>query len=277
MATKGKIIYIAGSGRSGSTILSLLLSQHRATQNVGQIRDLFLANKAREFCSCGARMRDCDFWRPVLREFPEEAASGVRLSKCREATVKGVYGAAFRSSGKNVLIDSSKSADLCETLLACGKFQVFVLNLLRDPRAVAVSWSHVLPDPMVLRKRCRNWVQRQRRIEAFGRRSDVPHYQLRYEDFAQDPMRYVAEIQRWCGLDADLSMFSIPNVARIDWQRQHLFPPANRGVLSRREDLEKITPATAWQSGEFTPVRRMAEEFCFPFAERYGYVAERVT
>ena len=277
MAKKRKIIYIAGSGRSGSTILSLLLSQHRATQNVGQIRDLFLANKAGEYCSCGERLHECDFWRPVLREFPEEVASGVRLSKCRVAAVSAVYGAAFRSSGKNVLIDSSKSVDLCETLVSAGGLQVFVLNLIRDPRAVAVSWSHVLRDSMVLRKRCRNWVHRQRRIEALGQRSDLPFYQLRYEVFSRDPMRYVTEIQRWADLDVDLSMFSGQDVARIDWRRQHLFPPANRGVLSRREDPVRITPATTWQSGEFKSVRRMAEELCFPVAERYSYEGERRT
>ena len=44
------VVFIAGSGRTGSTLLSLLLSQSPGTRNVGQARDLAKAVAAGATC-----------------------------------------------------------------------------------------------------------------------------------------------------------------------------------------------------------------------------------
>jgi hypothetical protein len=166
--------------------------------------------------------------------------------------------------------------DLCAALSGVSELDFHCLNLVRDPRAVAVSWSKVLKNKGVLRKRCRNWALRQKRLEKFGRERPDRLFQLRYEDLTRNPQHYVARIQDWVGLEPDLTSFDGSNSARISWAEQHLFAPANEAVLTARAERIEVKPAVAWQSNDAREVRLMAEDLCFPFANRYGYVAEQL-
>jgi len=62
------IIYIMGTGRSGTTILEVLLTNNARIVGAGELkhifRDGFLANRQ---CSCGHATLDCAMWSAVLR------------------------------------------------------------------------------------------------------------------------------------------------------------------------------------------------------------------
>jgi hypothetical protein len=61
-----ELIYIAGSGRSGSTLLDLLLNQHSKVCSLGEIHLLnYFFNNQHEPCSCGERISKCKFWQTV--------------------------------------------------------------------------------------------------------------------------------------------------------------------------------------------------------------------
>lgn len=65
-----RLIYIGGSGRSGSTLLDMLLSNHPDIQSVGEIHRLNLyARDINERCTCGESILDCSFWQKVEKEF----------------------------------------------------------------------------------------------------------------------------------------------------------------------------------------------------------------
>jgi hypothetical protein len=58
-----KIIYIICPGRSGSTMLDILLSNHPSIQGVGEVHRLVryaLSNE--DTCTCGSYVSECDFW-----------------------------------------------------------------------------------------------------------------------------------------------------------------------------------------------------------------------
>lgn len=297
-----RVLYIAGAGRSGSTFLSLMLSQHGQTQNIGQIRDLPNAHAEAAPCSCGETVPDCAYWAPVvaaltarhgpqalatlrqgMQSFAKAASEDIRWqnSTVRAAllhqhadflTLFGdLYAAASEQAVDRMLIDSSKSVDLCLALSLLPQVELKILNLVRDPRAVAVSWAKVLKRPKVLRGRTRNWAGRQRRLAILRDHASADFMQLRYEDLTVDPQSWIGRIQDWAGLERDLSLFTGPNTADISWQRAHLFPPANATVLKeRREDIE-VKPASSWKRPENAELHAMAEELTFPFAETLGY------
>ena len=57
------VIYIAGSGRSGSTMLERVLGEMPGFVNVGELIDLFRRTAPRgERCGCGLAFADCPFW-----------------------------------------------------------------------------------------------------------------------------------------------------------------------------------------------------------------------
>src|SRR5499427_9656408 len=60
------VVYIAGSGRSGSTMLERVLGEIPGFVNVGELIDLF-RHVARhgERCGCGELFADCPFWTSV--------------------------------------------------------------------------------------------------------------------------------------------------------------------------------------------------------------------
>jgi len=66
IAAKKRVVYIGGTGRSGSTLLDLLLSRHSTVQSLGEIHRLSLCSREnREPCTCGQPVAQCDFWRNV--------------------------------------------------------------------------------------------------------------------------------------------------------------------------------------------------------------------
>lgn len=134
------LIYIAGSGHSGSTLLELFLSGADGHVGLGEIfqlvdrRNSIIHALDGHLCSCGALVVDCPFWGgiiPSLREIPhaEDEARYTRLGNEFEA---------FFGRGK-VMIDSSKSPVGLERAAASKRFDIRVLHLVRDVRSWLVS------------------------------------------------------------------------------------------------------------------------------------------
>lgn len=69
--TNNKIIYLLGTGRSGSTALATVLNNHKTICSVGELNHFysFIKNDAR--CACGSPIGSCDYWGQVLRKFPD--------------------------------------------------------------------------------------------------------------------------------------------------------------------------------------------------------------
>lgn len=163
-----RIVYIAGYGRSGSTLLDMILGQHPAVVSAGEVTTLSRHVWAqREYCSCGKTAPECERWGEIGSTWlarPDDAASLPayhRLQADVEAIVSPVrllrrtlfrrafdrYAArtlllfdAIRSqSGKDIVIDSSKLPGRALALHATGAVDLRVIHLVRDGRGVAAS------------------------------------------------------------------------------------------------------------------------------------------
>jgi hypothetical protein len=63
------VIYVAGYGRSGSTLLALLLGTHPDIRSLGELGMIWdqLEEPGAE-CSCGASLESCETWGPIRRQ-----------------------------------------------------------------------------------------------------------------------------------------------------------------------------------------------------------------
>lgn len=61
-----RVLCISGSGRTGSTLLSILLSQNADCFNLGQSRDLWKAYRKNDQCSCEQTVKNCSVWKEVI-------------------------------------------------------------------------------------------------------------------------------------------------------------------------------------------------------------------
>lgn len=70
------LVYVAGSMRSGSTLLSEILAQMLDMVAVGELTDVWRALGRDEICSCGARSSRCPLWSAVLLKLQEAYGIG---------------------------------------------------------------------------------------------------------------------------------------------------------------------------------------------------------
>lgn len=164
-----EVVYIAGYGRSGSTLLDLLLGNHPMIFGAGEVTDFPNAWANGWQCTCGQRYAECAFWQKVIEqlfaEFPDlNLMTAQRMVRKVESSLilrqsqpgnhpldLKFYGQFWRTmmmaigqaSGRSIIVDSSKSShgsmQRLEALIKIGGFKVKVIHLIRDPRAVAYS------------------------------------------------------------------------------------------------------------------------------------------
>ncbi len=175
-----KVIFIGGSGRSGSTIADLLLGQIPGFHSAGEIRLIWNRGFHEDrLCGCGTPFSKCDFWKQVVvRAFGSDAQSvaeeAQKLSRLVDRRVQShkfffgrysnsfaenlaryreilsnLYSAIHYEAGCKVIVDSSKFPNHGFVLAGMPSIDLHVLHLVRDPRAVAFSWMRKRINPDV--------------------------------------------------------------------------------------------------------------------------------
>ena len=66
-----KMIYIVGFGRSGSTLLDIMLGSDFRIFSSGELVNLIYAYLNGEYCSCGNKVDSCAFWSKAISEWRE--------------------------------------------------------------------------------------------------------------------------------------------------------------------------------------------------------------
>lgn len=164
------VLYIAGSGRSGSTLLERLLGEMPGFVNVGELIDLFRGGIARgDRCGCGLPVASCPFWTAVAqRAFGGWETTGPAAVHSLQARVarqrwmprllamrmtgqgfkadvaaygqhyESLYRAIAAEAGVTYVVDASKWPVQALALGRAG-LDVRVIHLVRDVRGVAYS------------------------------------------------------------------------------------------------------------------------------------------
>ncbi|HYN95971.1 MAG TPA: sulfotransferase [Pilimelia sp.] len=236
----GRVLFVGGLGRSGSTLLELILAQSPDVCAVGEVVHLWERGLgADERCGCGERFRACPFWTSVgehafggwaavdqadvlalkarvdrTRHIPRLARArlaGPALADARryaELYVR-VYAAAAAVSGAHLVVDSSKHASLAFALRWAEELDLRVLHLVRDSRAVAYSWAKQVRRPEVVDSEAYMPTFSPLVVSALWTVQNaafhllagrVPVQLLRYEDFTADPRGTVRRVRRLAGL-----------------------------------------------------------------------------
>ena len=71
-----RVVYLAGSGHTGSTLLALLMDAHPAVASVGEIavkpKIRHKGTALQQKCSCGALVGECAFWHSIFQKVNEQ-------------------------------------------------------------------------------------------------------------------------------------------------------------------------------------------------------------
>jgi hypothetical protein len=219
------VVFIAGPGRTGSTILGNVLNEVEGCFHVGELRDLWriLALGLPNPCGCGLPLTECPVWSRVLervvperRELKDYAAEvwGLQRSSVRTAQLQrllqdrldggarayaevmgGVYQAVADVTGSDIIVDSSKAPAEAAAMLHAPGVVGYVVTLIRDPRAVAHAWSrtnaHLIRQPLF--RSSTNWM-----VQCVGAEwvaAKAPgSIRIRNEDLIADPEATVGRL-----------------------------------------------------------------------------------
>jgi hypothetical protein len=220
------VLYVAGWGRSGSTLLETLLAGEAAV-SVGETFQLWSNSPLARYCSCGEALASCPVWRHVVTSFDkpwddvvdemrsirrrvlrtrylphllrDHDWSGARDVRRYGSVMRSVYAAVARVTGTDTIIDSSKlPIELAALARSCPR--VRVIHLVRDPRAVAASWKREvtwdMPDGSTLHmpthaawSSAARWNLYHGLTSIVARGLDVPTLRISYESLVRlDPV-----------------------------------------------------------------------------------------
>ncbi len=305
-----KVLYITGWGRSGSTILGRVLGEVRDFFLVGEMRYIwdrgFIENR---LCSCGVPFRECPVWHGVTsRAFGDDGGvDAERLVDLRERGVRTrhvalapslrglrtkmagmeeylqasekLYHAARDVSRSRVIVDTSKFPSYGFVLGNLPSIDLYVLHLVRDPRAVAYSWesrrkakpdhgdgsknlmtSHGFAESSLV------WDEWNLATENLRRQDPDRYLLLRYEDFVRRPRQSVEGVLRFLGEEGAKLPFAGEREVRLD------VPHTFSGNPDRFQSGNMtIKPDETWRGGMSVPRQAAVTALTWPGLLRYNY------
>ncbi len=293
LSEEPRLIMIMGDGRSGSTILSIILGNHHQIQSVGELPQwLVYGGEAKKE---GTRPEVVAFWESVRRRYsskvdlvklPEfrraqsyvEAYSNfwsVVLSNIPSHVAKAycehnleLLRSITESSGKPLVLDSSKKPARALMLWRCMGDRLYVIHLVRDPRATMwsemkrnVEQKHKAPVVSLLHYNAKNLMSEVVKLR-------IPKRQVirvRYEDIAKRPLAELKRIGDFLGL----SMTTIGQ--KLLDGAEFMVPPLIDGNRIRNKRYVKFRFDSEWCT-KLTPTRRvLGSLITLPFFVAYRY------
>jgi len=304
-----RVLAIAGSGRSGSTIVELVLAQHDKVVATGELVWLWDRGLVEnQLCGCGTPLQQCPFWTAVLetaygsvgaapvaevlrlrtlvqrrRQVPDHLEWLHRpsfqdaLARYR-AILQPLYAAVAQCSGKDLVVDSSKLPYYLFVLAGTPDVDLRVLHLLRDARATCFSWSQTKARPEI------HWSQES--MPRFGLLAACgmwmtdnagsellgrrsPRAVIRYEDLAAEPRPALAAIGELAGLELDPAEL-LHRAAEAS--RPRVAHTVSGNPVRFGQGPLVIRPDLRWQAQLSRPARTLATLVTWPMLRRYGYL-----
>jgi len=296
-----QVLYIAGYGRSGSTLLERILSSHPLITGLGEVEYLTRNSKKLEaLCSCGTKLKTCPQWKEILSQLDLKYDwSMVKKEQNKADSWKPFLN---KKSGKyphydqfnselyyllsqqnqktKYLIDSSKTARLNyhrpASLLRQG-ISVKIIHLIRDGRGS--MWSlinrgsnRLLEEngsgkvPLPAARALFSWNLANIGALKWKKKAPSNYLQIRYEDFTQNPQKILREIQQY--LDIDLT-----HQIQLITEQQPL-PTLHQaaGNRNRSEKITRIKEDNQWR--ECLPIfhKTLFRLVSHKLAKQFGYI-----
>lgn len=301
---KLQVVYVAGAGRSGSTVLDRILGTMPGTISANELNriwvDGFEDNKR---CACGQTFRECAFWRKVvaeafgdLRNFDPVHLKDIwktvdhsrhflqlltpvkshsfqkRLTEYRDV-LRRLYFAIAKVSGAGIVIDSSKIPSGALILKGVPGLEVHVIHLVRDARACVYAWQKKklnAKNGVTLRqytpmRTVMFWMMRNTFASLLA--MQLPYVRVRYEDLMKNPQQELQRLLERLGPFAGKRL-NFAKEAAIELPEYHSISGNpdrfSNGVTNLRLDVEWLTKMNL-------NTRRMATMLTYPLLAQYGY------
>lgn len=263
---ENKVVFILGIGRSGSTMLDLMLGSHSQGFSLGEISklpEIYRRTPSPEaFCPTGT------FWadhfsnedarqlarglsgRRLHPQIPLKLERWVRELTGQDAVLKP-YTLLAKRIQKTLLVDSSKYPDWVEQRLGAREFrqnelQAFVIHTVRDGRAVLNSYLRAYPDQTV-DQISRRWLKNLQDCEqVYATLAPDRRMQVRYEVLATNPENTMRQVCDFLQVPFEPAMLDY-------WKHEHYYIAGSRSAraLIARYHQQPVASNTQAVHGDY--------------------------
>jgi hypothetical protein len=303
---KIKVLYISGWGRSGSTILARILGQIDGFFHGGELRTIWVDGlKPNGVCGCGVLVRECPVWNAIcdrafggidkinppeitrLQRRTEPRTQEVLLSRFLphgQAKIKSrlqdyhvildkLYRAIRDVTGSRVIVDDSNHPGYAYTLSMMPEVDLYIIHLIRDPRATAYSWSQRKKKGLgtySIRDNSLGWGIRNIVTESLAEKVKGKYLRLFYEDFASQPRLTIERILDLLNEQPEQLPFISENEVQLGVSHSVFGNPnrTNSGAIAIKLDDE-------WKRKLDKSDNQTVTMLTFPLLIKYGYLSQR--
>ncbi len=302
-----RILYIVGWGRSGSTFLGHVLGQMEGLFFGGELWYLGQRGWNQNYqCGCGKRFLECEVWSVVTRRLADDIgeaglqtlasipgstprtrsllkqvlSGGSGLPGVVEERVVPTLGSLYRQiaavARARLIIDSSKAPMYARLLERIPGAKLYMVHLVRDPRATGFAMSKRKYDPAGGRylpragalKNGVMWSTWNIAAEIlWNRRGRRAHYlRIRYEDLARDPGPCIHSILDFVGFPPDRQLVS--GAGEVTLRATH---SVSGNPDRMKVGATQIRADEEWRSRMAWVQKGMTVLLTWPLLFRYGY------
>ncbi|MBP0027328.1 sulfotransferase [Roseofilum sp. Guam] len=203
-----KVVFIVGSGRSGSTLLSFIIGSHPDCVNLGEL-DKFYRYYQQGKKLCTICRDDCPFWDGKFTELERKQLAAV-LGNTRlnpyiplkidrairpwlgKRAILSPYSYLLSKRKESILFDSSKELDWVKERSShqefrSGRLKSYLLFIVRDGRAVMSSILRISPT-WTTERFCQHWSTRISGAREFYDQFPLERKMIiRYEELVTNP------------------------------------------------------------------------------------------
>ncbi len=141
MKKRINIIYVLSQGRSGSTVLDLVLGNYKNNVSLGEFHNLYWDIHEDNICSCGNKILNCSFWSNYINEkenikeissYREKSGSGKRF---RRKKLNKIFKTKYDNLDKSSYTYASKSYELLKKIIDREKYSndICFIDSSKDP------------------------------------------------------------------------------------------------------------------------------------------------
>ncbi|MFP4561561.1 MAG: sulfotransferase family protein [Thiohalorhabdus sp.] len=237
-----KVIYVTGLGRSGTTLLDVLLNAHSGMAGVGEVHKLRgfarlqrcknpqSIDRIGNSCACGAEdIWQCPFWTRVNAELEERYGrrlDDLDLEARNRATFRRdnyeLFAAVAAVKGVDYVVDSSKRVSRLRRLLKHPDLEVIPVHVMRNPKGRANSVRR--RKGQIFRP---TFQYSYRSLRLFALLFKRLHIVVRYENLASAPEEEMRRIMKQIGLEFEPAQVN-------DWASQDNHNLAGNGVRAAK-------------------------------------------
>lgn len=278
---KIKLLYIAGTGRNGSTLLERILNEIPGVFAAGELGRVARCNKSK-ICFCGEKLTVCPVWQAITNEIDSQLDEEKFLQLDQKySSQKGIerlkllirpkkqqlandfkqylnslaikYQAIHKHKSGRIITDSTIDTLYGYYLSLIPSIDLYIIHLIRDPRGVSYSWQQLkfaspsAKEPWTPQipyfKSALSWVRRNIFIELMFARTGK-YLQVHYEDLVANPAAVVGKIANLLNLKLENIDFIKEN--KIFLGESHLIG-GNLDALKKGREEIILKPDERWK------------------------------